>query len=180
MDLDFSKAVEARSTGDTDEAERHLKELLDREPSNLDAVRELIDLYIKEGKKKEASSLAKETFRIIRMEKREPEVILNFYEEILEENKLVSALSPYDFYFISQMYSKKTQHGEAARVLASAYKANRETNDAPYILLRLIKTLAESGNKKFLKKALREMQMRFPEMKNKTMAVLRQVKDGQE
>jgi membrane associated rhomboid family serine protease len=179
MDLDFSKAVEARSTGDVSEAERHLKELLDREPSNLDAARELIDLYIKEGKKKEAGSIAKETFRIIRMEKREPEVILNFYEEILEENKLVSALSPYDFYFVSQMYSKQAQYGESAKVLAAAYKANRETNDAPYILLRLVKTLAESGNKKFLKKALREMQMRFPEMKTKTIAVLRQVQNGQ-
>jgi len=179
MDSDFSKAVEARSTGDTSEAEKRLKEILHREPSNLDASRELIDLHIKEGKKKEASLVAKETFRMLRMEKREPEVILNFYEGILEENKLVSALSPYDFYFISQMYTKQTRHGEAAKVLAAAYKANRETNDAPYILLRLIKTLAESGNKKFLKKALREMQMRFPEMKNKTIAVLRQVKNEQ-
>jgi membrane associated rhomboid family serine protease len=179
MDSDFSKAVEARSTGDTDEAEKHLQEILHREPSNLDAARELIDLYIKEGKKKEASSVAKETFRMLRMEKREPEVILNFYEGILEENKLISALSPYDFYFISQMYTKQAQHGEAAKVLAAAYKANRETNDAPYILLRLIKTLAESGNQKFFKKALREMQIRFPEMKNKTIAVLRQVKNGQ-
>ncbi len=179
MDLDFSKAVEARSTGDTGEAEKRLQEILHREPSNLDASRELIDLYIKEGKKKEASSVAKETFRLLRMEKREPEVILNFYEGILEENKLVSALSPYDFYFISQMYTKQEQHGEAAKVLAAAYKTNRETNDAPYILLRLIKTLAESGNKKFFKKALREMQIRFPEMKNKTIAVLRQVKNEQ-
>jgi membrane associated rhomboid family serine protease len=179
MDLDFSKAVEARSMGNMGVAEKHLKEILQREPSNIDASEELIDLYIKEGKKKEANSVAKETFRKIRMEKKEPEVILSFYEDVLEGRNLISSLSPYDFYFISQTYGKQGQYSDAAKILAAAYKANRETNDAPYILLRLVKMLAQSGNQKFLKKALREMQKRFPEMKNKTIAVLRQVKNEQ-
>jgi TolA-binding protein len=113
------------------------------------------------------------------MEKKEPEVILSFYEDVLEGRNLISSLSPYDFYFISQTYGKQGQYSDAAKILAAAYKANRETNDAPYILLRLVKMLAQSGNQKFLKKALREMQKRFPEMKNKTIAVLRQVKNEQ-
>jgi len=179
MDLDFSKAVEARSAGNTGDAEKHLKQILLREPSNLDAAEELIDIYIKEGKKKEAALVAKETFRMLRMEKKEPSIILNFYEGVLEERELISSFSPYDFYFISQMYGKREQHKEAAKVLATAYKANREKNDAPYILLRLIRTLALSGNQKFLKKALFEMQKRFPEMKNKTIAILREVRNGQ-
>ncbi len=180
VNLDFSKAVEARSSGDTDEAEKHLRQILVREPSNLDAAEELIDLYSKEGKEKEAELIAKETFRTLRMEKKEPSVILNFYEGVLQEKKLISGLSPYDFYFISQLYGKRKQHNEAAKVLATAYKANREKNDAPYILLRLIRSLALSGNQKFLKKALSEMQKRFPEMKNKAIAVLREVRNGQE
>ena len=179
MDLDFSKAVEARSAGDFEEAEKHLKEILLREPSNLDAAEELIDIYIKGDKKKEAELVAKETFRMLRMEKKEPSVILNFYEGVLEERGLISSLSPYDFYFISQMYTKRQQHREAAKVLAVAYKENRDTNDAPYILLRLIRALALSGNQKFLKKALFELQKKFPEIKNKAIAILREVKNGQ-
>ena len=79
MDLDFSKAVEARSAGNTEEAEKHLKEMLLREPSDLDAAEELIDIYIKGDKKKEAELVAKETFRVLRMEKKETPIILNFY-----------------------------------------------------------------------------------------------------
>ncbi len=179
MDLDFSKAVEARSAGNIEDAEKHLKEILLREPSNLDAAEELIDIYIKEGNKKEAELVAKETFRMLRMEKKEPSVILNFYEEVLEERDLILALSPYDFYFISQMYTKRQQQKEAAKVLAIAYKENRDTNDAPYILLRLIRALALSGNQKFLKKALFELKKKFPEMKNKAITVLREVRNGQ-
>jgi membrane associated rhomboid family serine protease len=180
LDLDFSKAVEARSAGNIEEAKRHLKEILLREPSNLDAAEELIDIYIKGGEKKEAELVAKETFRMLRMEKKEPSLILNFYEGVLEEKELISALSPYDFYFISQMYTKRQQQREAAKVLALAYKENRDTNDAPYILLRLIRALAMSGNQKFLKKALFELQKRFPELKNKAIAILREVKNGQQ
>lgn len=179
MDLDFSKAVEARSAGHIEEAERQLKEMLLREPSNLDAAEELIDIYIKGNKKKEAELVAKETFRMLRMEKKEPSTILNFYEGVLEEKALISNLSPYDFYFISQMYTKRKQQREAAKVLALAYKENRGTNDAPYILLRLIRALALSGNQKFLKKALFELKKRFPEMKNKAIAILREVRNGQ-
>jgi membrane associated rhomboid family serine protease len=179
VDLDFSKAVEARSAGNTEEAEKHLKEMLLREPSNLDAAEELIDIFTKVGNKNEAETIAKETFRMLRMEKKEPSVILNFYEEVLEEKNLISNLSPYDFYFISQMYTKRGQQKEAAKVLAIAYKENRDTNDAPYILLRLIRALALSGNQKFLKKALFELQKRFPEIKNKAIAILREVRDGQ-
>ena len=135
--------------------------------------------YVKEDKKKEAELVAKETFRMLRMEKKEPSVILNFYEGVLEERDLISALSPYDFYFISQVYAKRQQQREAARVLAIAYKDNRDTNDAPYILLRLIRALALSGNQKFLKKALFELQKKFPEIKNKAIAILREVKNGQ-
>ncbi len=180
MDADFSKAVEARSAGNTDEAEKHLKQILLREPSNLDAAEELIDIYIKGGKKKEAELVAKETFRMLRMDKKEPSIILNFYEGVLEEKNIISGLSPYDFYFISQMYTKREQQKEAAKVLAIAYKENRDTNDAPYILLRLIRTLALSGNQKFLKKALFELQKRFPEIKNKAIAILREVRNGQQ
>jgi len=179
MDVDFSKAVEARSAGNIEEAEKHLKEILLREPSDLDAARELIDIYIKGDKKKEAELVAKETFRMLRMEKKETSVILNFYEGVLEERNLISSLSPYDFYFVSQMYTKRRQHREAARVLAIAYKENRDTNDAPYILLRLIRALALSGNQKFLKKALFELQKKFPEIKNKAIAILREVRNGQ-
>lgn len=179
VDLDFSRAVEARSAGNTEEAEKHLKEMLIREPSNLDAAEELIDIYIKGDKKKEAELVAKETFRMLRMEKKEPSIILNFYEGVLEEKELISNLSPYDFYFISQMYTKRQQLREAAKVLALAYKENRDTNDAPYILLRLIKALALSGNQKFLKKALFELQNKFPEIKNKAIAILREVRNGQ-
>ena len=77
------------------------------------------------------------------------------------------------------MYTKRQQEREAAKVLAIAYKENRDTNDAPYILLRLIRALALSGNQKFLKKALFELQKRFPEIKNKAIAILREVKNGQ-
>ncbi len=180
MDLDFSKAVEARSAGNIEEAKKHLQEILLREPSNLDAAEELIDIYIKEGKRNEALLISKETFRMLRMEKKEPSIILNFYEGVLEEKNLISNLSPYDFYFISQMYTKREQQKEAAKVLAVAYKENRDTNDAPYILLRLIRALALSGNQKFLKKALFELQKRFPEIKNKAIAILREVRNGQE
>ncbi len=179
MDLDFSKAVEARSAGNIDEAKKHLQEILLREPTNLDAAEELIDIYIKEGKKNEAELTAKETFRMLRMEKKEPSIILSFYEGVLEERALISNLSPYDFYFISQMYTKREQLREAAKVLAIAYKENRDTNDAPYILLRLVRALALSGNQKFLKKALSELQKRFPEIKNKAIAILREVRNGQ-
>ena len=179
MDLDFSRAVEARSAGKIEEAEKHLKQILLREPSNLDAAEELIDIYIKEENKKEARLIARETFRMLRMEKKEPAFILDFYEETLEEKDLISNLSPYDFYFISQLYDKRGQNGKAAKVLAIAYKENRDTNDAPYILLRLIKALAFSGNQKFLKKALFELQKKFPELKNKAIAILREVRNGQ-
>ncbi len=179
VDLDFSKAVEARSTGDIEGAEKHLKQILMNEPSNLDAAEELIDIYIKGNNKKEAKSVAKETFRILRMKKKDPSLILNFFEEVLEEKSLISNLSPYDFYFISQLYERRGQKGKAARVLAIAYKENRDTNDAPYILLRLIRALAFSGNKKFLKKALFELQKKFPELKNKAIAILKEVKNGQ-
>lgn len=179
MDSDFSKAVEARSTGNIEDAEKYLKKILLRDPSNLDAAEELIDIYTKGGNKKEAETIAKETFRILRMEKKEPSIILNFYEGVLEEKNLISNLSPYDFYFISQMYTKRQQQKEAAKVLAIAYKENRDTNDAPYILLRLIRALALSGNQKFLKKALFELQKRFPEIKNKAIAILREVRNGQ-
>jgi membrane associated rhomboid family serine protease len=179
VDLDFSKAVEARSTGNIEDAEKHLKEILLREPSNLDAAEELIDICIKEGRKEEANLVAKETFRMLRMEKRKPSIILNFYEGVLEEKNLISGLSPYDFYFISQVYGKRQQKREAAKVLAIAYKEHRDTNDAPYILLRLIRALALSGNQKFLKKALYELQKKFPEIKNKAIAILREVKNGQ-
>ena len=179
MDVDFSKAVEARSAGNIEEAEKHLKEILLREPSNLDAAKELIDIYIKGDNRNEAELIAKETFRMLRMEKKEPSVILNFYEGVLEGKSLISSLSPYDFYFISQMYAKRGQQREAAKVLAIAYKENRDTNDAPYILLRLIRALALSGNQKFLKKALFELQKKFPEIKNKAIAILREVKNGQ-
>ena len=179
MDLDFSKAVEARSAGKVDEAEKHLKEILLRDPSDLDAAEELIDIYNKAGNKKEARSVARETFRTLRMEKKDPALILNFYEGVLEEKDLISNLSPYDFYFISQLYDRRGQKGKAAKVLAVAYKENRDTNDAPYILLRLIRALAFSGNQKFLKKALFELQKKFPELKNKAIAILREVKNGQ-
>lgn len=179
MDLDFSKAVEARSAGKTEEAEKHLKKILLRQPSDLDAAEELIDIYLKGGNKKEAKLVARETFRMLRMEKKEPSIILNFYEDTLEQKGLISNLSPYDFYFISQLYDKREQKGKAAKVLAIAYKENRDTNDAPYILLRLIKALAFSGNQKFLKKALFELQKKFPELKNKAIAILREVRNGQ-
>ncbi len=179
MDSSFGRAVEARSTGNIGDAERHLKEILLRDPSNLDAAEELIDIYTKGGNKNEAETIAKETFRMLRMEKKEPSIILNFYEGVLEEKNLISNLSPYDFYFISQMYTKRQQQKEAAKVLAIAYKENRDTNDAPYILLRLIRALALSGNQKFLKKALFELQKRFPEIKSKAIAILREVRDGQ-
>jgi membrane associated rhomboid family serine protease len=177
MDSDFSKAVEARSAGNTEVAEKYLKEILQKDSSNLNASEELTDIYIKGGKKKEAASLARDTFRLLRMGKKEPSIILNFYERVLEERGLVSILSPYDFYFISQLYQKKEKHKEASKVLAIAYKENRETNDAPYILLRLIRTLALSESEKFLKEALRELQKKFPEMKSKAIAILREVKD---
>lgn len=177
VDSDFSKAVEARSTGDIEKAEKHLKEILVNEPANLDAAEELIDIYIKEGRKEEANLVAKETFRMLRMEKKDPSIIINFYEEVLERKGLISNLSPYDFYFISQIYGKREQKKEAARVLAIAYKEHRDTNDAPYILLRLIKALAQSGNQKFLKKALFELQKKFPEIKNKAISILREVKN---
>jgi membrane associated rhomboid family serine protease len=180
MNLDFSKAVEARSAGNIEEAKKHLQAMLLSEPTNLDAAEELIDIYIKEGKKNEAELTAKETFRMLRMEKKEPSIILNFYEGVLEEKDLISGLSPYDFYFISQMYTKRQQEREAAKVLAIAYKENRDSNDAPYILLRLIRALAMSGNQKFLKKALFELQKRFPEIKNKAIAILREVRNGQQ
>jgi membrane associated rhomboid family serine protease len=179
MNLDFSKAVEARSAGNIEEAKKHLQAMLLSEPTNLDAAEELIDIYIKEGKKNEAELTAKETFRMLRMEKKEPSIILNFYEGVLEEKNLISNLSPYDFYFISQMYTKREQLREAAKVLAVAYKENRDTNDAPYILLRLVRALALSGNQKFLKKALFELQKRFPEIKSKAIAILREVRNGQ-
>jgi membrane associated rhomboid family serine protease len=179
MDLDFSKAVEARSAGKIEEAEKHLKEILLREPSNLDAAEELIDVYIKGENKKEAGLVARETFRMLRMEKKDTSLILNFYETVLERKGLISNLSPYDFYFISQLYDKREQKGKAAKVLAIAYKENRDTNDAPYILLRLIRALAFSGNQKFLRKALFELQKKFPELKNKAIAILREVRNGQ-
>jgi membrane associated rhomboid family serine protease len=179
MDSDFSKAVEARSVGNTELAEKHLKEILQKDSSNINASEELIDIYIKAGKRKEAASLAKETFRILRMEKKDSSNILNFYEGVLEERKLLSILSPYDFYFVSQLYQKMGKHNEASKALATAYKENRETNDAPYILLRLIRSLALGENQRFLKEALIELQKKFPEMKSKAIAILREVKNGQ-
>jgi membrane associated rhomboid family serine protease len=179
MDTDFSKAVEARSAGNTEAAEKHLKDILQKDPSNIDASEELIDIYIKAGKKKEAASLAKETFRVLRMGKKDPSTILDFYENVLEERGFVSNMSPYDFYFVSQLYQKKEKYKEASKVLATAYKENRETNDAPYILLRLIRALALSESQKFLKEALIELQKKFPEMRSKAIAILREVKNGQ-
>lgn len=177
MNTDFGKAVEARTLGDTEKAEEYLEGILQKDPANLDASKELIDIYNKKGRKKEAALQAKETFRVLRVEKKEPSIILGFYEDILKGKDLFTALSPYDFYFVSDLYKKTGQLQKASKVLATAYREKRKTDDAPYILLRLIRILALNKNKKFLKKALSELTKRFPEMKNKALAVLREIRN---
>ncbi|MEO0293766.1 MAG: rhomboid family intramembrane serine protease [candidate division WOR-3 bacterium] len=178
VDSKFGKAIEARSAGKIEEAENYLKEILKDNPSNIDAAKELIDIYVNRNKKEEASRIAKETFKKLRIGEKESSLILNFYEEILRKNKLLSVLSQFDFYFISQLYEKRENYIESAKVLASAYKINRKTDDAPYILLRLIRALALSGKEDILKKAILEMKNNFPEMKDKTIAILKEIKNG--
>jgi len=176
VDTDFSKAVEARSKGDVDTAEGLLEKKLNENPADVRTAEELIDLYCLNGKKKEAEHIAKICFRELRKKKADRESILSFYETQLRERELLSTFNPYDFYYIADLYSKNNQYNKSSRVLAIAYKNYRDSNDAPYILLRLIKTLYKSKDKKFFKKAAIELKKRFPEMESKAKAMIKEEK----
>lgn len=178
VDVDFGKAVEARSRGDEERAEELLKVRLENNPGDSESASELIDIYRVKGEKKEAATVARNTLRAMRRNKEENEIIKDFFREEIEESKLLNYLSPYDFYFIADIYRKEDNPDRASRILGNAYKFNRNTDDAPYILLRLIKVLAGSNRKKFLKKAFMEMKKRFPEMEEKARLIIKEEMHG--
>mgnify|MGYP001033913944 CR=1 FL=1 len=177
VDKNFSGAVEARSRGDIETAERLLREKFRENPANLQISEELIDIYSSNNREKEAGSVVKETIWGLRKGEISPELILSFYEETVKGKNLLSYLSPFDFYFISDLYRKKKQFRKASIVLAKAYKEYMDTNDAPYILLRLIKALSESKKNKFIKEAFLELKKKFPEMEEKAIALIKEAEN---
>lgn len=177
VDTNFSKAVEARSLGDFETAEKLLNEKLEKNPSNQKIAEELIDLYCSNDRTEEAGNIARDTLRELRKKKTDINLILSFYEKEIKERNLAVALTTYDFYYISGLYNMRKQYHNASRILVTAYKKYRDTNDAPYILLRLLKALYKSKDKKFFKKALIELRIRFPEMEGKVKSMIMEEKD---
>ncbi|MBA7705399.1 hypothetical protein ES703_114227 [subsurface metagenome] len=177
VDTSFSKAVEARSLGDTETAEKLLKDKLSKDPANLKISEELIDLYYTNERKEEAGSIAREALRELRKGNAEVGLILSFYEKDINERDLSSSLTTYDFYYISSLHNMRKQYQNASKILVTAYKKYRDTSDAPYILLRLLKALYKSKDKKFFKKAFTELRIRFPDMEEKVKAMLMEEKD---
>lgn len=172
VDTSFAKAIEARSMGDIDTALVLLQENFEEDPSNQKIGEELIDIYCSNDRKKEAGSVAKECLRTLRKKTQDAKTLISFYEKEIDANGLHSYLSPYDFYFIADLYTRNHQFNKTSRVLASAYKNNRDSNDAPYILLRLIKALYKSKETKFLKKAIFELKRRFPDLEEEAKAIV--------
>jgi len=66
------------------------------------------------------------------------------------------------------------QFQKASKILVTAYRKYRDSNDAPYILLRLLKALYKSRDKEFFKKALTELRIRFPEMEEKVKVMIKE------
>lgn len=177
IDTNFSKAVEARSLGDFETAEKLLNERLEKDPSEQKIAEELIDLYCSNERTEEAGNISREVLRELRKRNEDVDLILSFYEKDIKERNLVMALTTYDFYYVSSLYNMRKEHHDASRILVTAYKKYRETNDAPYILLRLLKALYKSKDKKFFKKALTELRIRFPEMEGKVKSMIMEEKD---
>lgn len=177
VDTSFSKAVEARSLGDTETAEKLLKDKLSKDPANLKISEELIDLYCTNEREEEAGSIAREALRELRKGNAEVDLILSFYEKDINKRDLSSSLTTYDFYYISSLHNMRKQYQDASKILVTAYKKYRETSDAPYILLRLLKALYKSKDKKFFKNAFTELRIRFPDMEEKVKAMLMEERD---
>ncbi len=174
VDTNFSRAVEARSRGDIETAETLLKNKLIEDHTNLRASEELIDLYCSNDQKEEAGPVAREALRELRKGNADIGSILSFHEKDIKERDLTLALTTYDFYYVSSLYNMRHQFQKASKILVTAYRKYRDSNDAPYILLRLLKALYKSRDKEFFKKALTELRIRFPEMEEKVKVMIKE------
>lgn len=178
IDRDFSKAVEARSMGDTETAETLLKENLQEDSLDFRSAEEIIDLYCETNRELEAGKFARRFLNAMKKDKVGSEQVINFYESEIEGRNLCEYLKPYNFYYIAEQYKKVNKYKKASRILGNAYKYHRKSDDAPYILLRLIRALIEIRDKKFLKKAFYELKSRFPEFEGRAREIIKGVNNG--
>lgn len=161
VDTSFRKAIEMETRGDIDTAIGILEEYVKDNPNNLEALQSLGSLYLKKGLEEKAAHYFRKALNYI-IRSQNYIGIIQFYIDYIKSNKLDRYLTPGESYRIAEAYKKNNDIDSSIYVLLQSYKFNRDSKEAPLILLRLIKTLVEAGRIDKAKYAFNELATRFP------------------
>jgi len=161
VDTRFRKAIEMETRGDVDSAIGILEEYVKDNLDNLEALQSLGSLYLRKGLEERAALYFRKALNpVIRSQNYIG--IIQFYIDYIKNNRLDRYLTPGESYRIAEAYRKNNDIDSSIYVLLQSYKFNRDSNEAPLILLRLIKALVGAGRDDKARYAFNELATRFP------------------
>lgn len=172
VDKDFREGIEKIQSGEKEAGIESLINFIKKNPNNVDAYIELSKAYYDIGGYSIAVSYFKKLIDILYKQKNY-DLMIEIFNDYMMSEKLQQYTTLGDIYKIVDVYKKKGDLINAKKLLVESYKRYKDNEDAPIILLKLIKILVEAGNISQAEYVYNEITKRFPKYEEQAKAFLK-------
>ncbi len=172
VDKVFREGIEKIQSGDKEKGIELLINFLKEHPDNLDAILEIAKIYYEMGNFSVSAGYFRRLLDLLNKEKRY-DLMLEIFNDYLITENLIGYTTLGDIYKIVDVYRKKEDFVKAKTLLIDTYRRYKDSEDAPIILIKLIKILVESGNKEQAEYVFNEIKKRFPKYEEQAKAYLK-------